>query len=287
MASRDSKKQYLLDDSSADAPSDDYLAYAGSADSDSGRIARRKKYIIGAIIAVVTLVILIAVIGYAVVHKEDESNTPPPLPIPDIANQFRLPYNVQPSYYNLSLRIDLDNLQFSGTVAITTRIVDTPMSAIVLHSLYLNILSLTLTNAGVVIPPASYAYFLYQQMENGTQYLVIQALDGLQFNVTETLIITVSFARDLPTNTSSGLYGVYYTDTRNGQRKPVAATQFEPTHSRRAFPNFDELQMKARFKVVMEVKQGLVALSNAPNISTELIADGWQVSEPGLGAVQR
>ena len=280
----ESMKQYLLDDSSSgDAPSADYLAYAGS-HSDGDRLAKRKKYIVIAVVAVVGLAILIAIIGYAIAHKEEDDdkggpNPPPPQSVPAVANQFRLPANVVPAFYDLLLRIDIDlqRPHFSGLVSITAAIRDTPMPAIVLHSLYLTIHSVNLSSSGSVIPASSYRFFTHQQVENGTQYLVIQAADGQAFNVTDSFVISVAFSRDLPTNTSSGLYGVNYTDGRNGPQL-LAATQFEPVHSRRAFPNFDELQMKAVFQVTMETKQGLVALSNAPNISTEYIADGWQVS---------
>ena len=265
MAAKDGKK-YLLDDNEREAPTDDYLAYAGSADVDSDRSAKRKKWLIGGFVVVIALAVLIGIIAYALMNKDKDKPTTP------IWQQWRLLKNVVPSSYNVSLRIDLDALQFSGTSTVAVGIADTPMDSIFLHSLYLVIDSVTVTVDGAVAP---ISYQLVGQNETDYQYLVLTGLDKWQFPVTSLLYITTTFHRDLPNNTSSGLYATYYTSA-TGQQVPVAATQFEPTHSRRAFPNFDELQMKAVFNVTMEVKQGLVALTNAPNVSTTNIDSGFQ-----------
>ena len=46
------------------------------------------------------------------------------------------------------------------------------------------------------------------------------------------------------------------------------STQFEPCAARRAFPCFDEPNLKASFELEVEIPDGLVALSNMPEKAT-------------------
>ena len=49
----------------------------------------------------------------------------------------------------------------------------------------------------------------------------------------------------------SQLNGVYLTEytTEDGEVHPIVATHFEPTHARKAFPCFDQPQMKSEWVV--------------------------------------
>ncbi len=49
-----------------------------------------------------------------------------------------------------------------------------------------------------------------------------------------------------------------------GQKKILAATQFEATHARQAFPCWDEPSFKAVFQITLEIDGGLTAISNTP-----------------------
>ena len=54
----------------------------------------------------------------------------------------------------------------------------------------------------------------------------------------------------------------------------MAATQFEATDARRAFPCWDEPDFKATFGVTIVADEGLTVLSNAREISSETVAGG-------------
>jgi puromycin-sensitive aminopeptidase len=58
-----------------------------------------------------------------------------------------------------------------------------------------------------------------------------------------------------------GFYRSTYTDA-DGNERVIATTQFESTDARRAFPCWDEPELKATFQVSLLVPDGLTALSN-------------------------
>ena len=285
---RSDKSQYLLDDSaSSSAPSDDYIAYASGEDaSTAARSAVRRKYIIAGVVCVVVLVLLVAVIGYALYRKDEAGSGDDG--VPAIADSYRLPGNVVPYHYELSLRIDLASFVFGGVVTAYVRVLNNSMPAFVMHAM-----QLTVTDVSIVlgdnstVPSTSYKYYTYRQDEQvGTQYLVVQGVSGYVFPVTDAMAVQVRFSRPLPTNSSSGLYATSYVNAQ-AQTVWVAATQFEPTHARRAFPCFDEPGMKATFKVALEVGTGLVALSNGNRSQAAVdVGGGFQRQEFDVTARQ-
>ncbi len=73
-----------------------------------------------------------------------------------------------------------------------------------------------------------------------------------------------------------GFYRSTFTDT-DGNEQVIATTQFEATDARRAFPCWDEPDLKAVFAVTLEVADGLTALSNASELSRTPL-DGGRVA---------
>ena len=282
---KDDKSQYLLDDSSSSGPSDEYIAYTSGDDVASSTAATtRRKYIIAGVITAAVALLLVLIVGYAM-YKKGEPDSPDGS-VPALADSYRLPSNVIPSRYELLLRVDLDRFEFGGVVTAHARIVNNSMPAFVMHAMGLNISNVTVHVNGSQVAPSQYKYYLYRQDELvGTQYLVIQGLDAYEFPVTDSLAVTVHFYRALPTTSANGLYATSYQNNQ-GQTVWVAATQFEPTHARRAFPCFDELNMKAVFKVALEVKTGLVALSNGKWGAATNLGDGFTRQEFDSTAIQ-
>ncbi|PNF24028.1 hypothetical protein B7P43_G08642 [Cryptotermes secundus] len=86
----------------------------------------------------------------------------------------------------------------------------------------------------------------------------------------QTYILDISFRGLL----KDSLYGFYRSSYKaeNGTKIWMAATQFEPTHAREAFPCFDEPAMKARFELSISRPADMVTLSNMPIRANESIA---------------
>ena len=82
---------------------------------------------------------------------------------------------------------------------------------------------------------------------------------------------SVSFRGEL-NDQLHGFYRSTYTDDEGTHT--IATTQFEAADARRAFPCWDEPDLKAVFGVTLVVPEGIVALSNGPEVEREPTGDG-------------
>lgn len=88
-------------------------------------------------------------------------------------------------------------------------------------------------------------------------------------------------------NAMAGFYRSKYKPTvppakgtpTDGEFHYMFSTQFEACEARRAFPSFDEPNLKATFEFEVEIPEDLVALSNTPERATT------KGSKPGLKKV--
>jgi puromycin-sensitive aminopeptidase len=163
---------------------------------------------------------------------------------------YRLPTTVVPSRYDLRLEPDLEKATFSGeeTVAVEVR---EPVTEIVLNAAELRIESAVMEDASGALVEGSVAFD--EPAERARLRFPAPIAPGpwrLRLRFTGTL-----------NDRLHGFYRSSYKDAA-GVAHTIAATQFEATDARRAFPCWDEPAAKAVFGVTLVVPEGLAAISN-------------------------
>ena len=170
---------------------------------------------------------------------------------------FRLPRQVLPLRYDLRLEPDLHAATFAGLETITVA-VSRPTKAILLNAAELAVSSAVIEN------------------DRGASHRATIALDEpaercrLAFpSVIPAGIwrLTLSFRGKL-NDKLRGFYRSTYKDTA-GATHVMAATQFEATDARRAFPCWDEPDFKAVFATTLVIDPALTAVSNTRIISEQ------------------
>ena len=167
-----------------------------------------------------------------------------------LQNPHRLPRTVLPRRYDLSLEPDLTAASFTGTVTITCDAVQAT------DEIVLNAKELAIQSAVVNGAPCTHS------LHDATERLVITA-DVVPGPVTVTIAFTGVLNDKL-----RGWYRSTFKDDR-GNEHVIATTQMQSTDCRKAFPCFDEPDMKAVFAVDMTVDKGLLAISNSPETRRE------------------
>ena len=168
---------------------------------------------------------------------------------------YRLPRTVVPSRYDLRLEPDLTTLAFTGeeTIAIT---VAEPTETIALNAGELDITKATVDN------------------ERGDSLAAVATMDA----ATERAVLTFDRAiapgawrlrihfTGILNDKLRGFYRSTYKDA-GGATHTMAATQFEATDARRAFPCWDEPAFKAVFATTLVIDPALTAVSNTRIVS--------------------
>ena len=177
---------------------------------------------------------------------------------------YVLSRSVLPTHYDLRLAPDLDRYTFDGELTVSLAIAE-PVSTITLHAAELDV-----SSAVVALP-------------GGEQVAGVPAVDE------EAESLTIAFDRELPPGEAAlrlrfagtlndqlrGFYRSQYRDA-DGATRTLAATQFEATDARRAFPCWDEPAIKASFDVTLVIPDGFAAISNMP-AAGETQTDGKRV----------
>ncbi len=174
----------------------------------------------------------------------------------------RLPRDVVPHHYDLTLEPDLGAARFAGSVAIDVEITSAT-SEIVFNAVDLDITQATLrTSTGEQV---SGELALMPDAERAELLLPDPAAPG-------TYLLNLEFSGTL-NDQLRGFYRSVSTDA-DGNERVLATTQFEATDARRAFPCWDEPDRKATFDVTLVVPAGLTALSCSPVVGAEDLGDG-------------
>ncbi len=161
-----------------------------------------------------------------------------------------LPGAVRPTKYWIKLQPDLDRFTFQGEERISIEIVDLT-SEIVLNAVELRVEAATLNRDGTATSARQITFDKSQEtvtLDFGGSIAVGPAT------------LDIKFAGEL-NDKLHGFYRSEYTDS-GGEQRYLAATQFEATDARRAFPCWDEPARKAKFEVTLVIPSGLVAISN-------------------------
>lgn len=161
----------------------------------------------------------------------------------------RLPGIVVPEHYDITLAPDLEAGKFTGEETIRVRLIEETPS-ITLHAAEIDFQEADITVANktqqATVTP-------HPEKEQAT----LAVPEPLAPGPAE---IYVRFTGTL----NHQLRGFYLAQT---ERRRYAATQFEATDARRAFPCFDEPALKATFAVTLVVNQGDTAISNGKILS--------------------
>ncbi len=177
---------------------------------------------------------------------------------------YRLPRHVIPTRYQLRLEPDLTGATFTGQVTITITVKQTT------QSILLNAVDLAIQSA-------------VAEDGNGRQ---VKALIGLEpttqragFSFQEPIQLGewrlhLSFQGKL-NEQLRGFYRSTYKDA-SGALQTLAATQFEATDARRAFPCWDEPDFKAVFATTLVIDPHLTGISNT-SITSESVENNKKV----------
>jgi puromycin-sensitive aminopeptidase len=181
----------------------------------------------------------------------------------DTEARYRLPRTVTPSRYELTLAPDLAAGSFEGSEDVTVTITE-PVTEIVLNAVDLEIVRGSLEAAdGRRIEVE--AIRLDPDTERAHLTLKGDAAPG-------EWSLHLDFRGEL-NDQLVGFYRSTYESPDHGT-EVIATTHFEATDARRAFPSWDEPDLKAVFGVTLLVAADLTALSNGPEIERTTLDDG-------------
>ncbi len=175
---------------------------------------------------------------------------------------YRLPRNVIPEHYALVLRPDLAHAAFDGEAIIDVRVGELS-SEVVLNAAELDLAEARFAREGQEDRPATVSY---RPEEEQAILVPSRPLEPGAYT------LYIRFTGQL----NDLLRGFYRSKFRqaNGEEAWLAATQFEATDARRAFPCWDEPDLKASFGVTIVADESLTVLSNAQQVSSEPLGNG-------------
>src|ERR1035437_2116422 len=167
-----------------------------------------------------------------------------------LAAAQRLPEGARPENYKLTFTPDLEKAKFEGDETMTIRVLK-PTSEITLNAVDIDFHDVTITSGG-----ATQKATVTPEKEKEMVVLAVEkplAAGPATIHITYTGIL------------NDEMRGLYLGKDDKGRK--YAATQFEATDARRAFPSFDEPDYKATFDITAVADKGQVAISNYKVVS--------------------
>ncbi len=168
---------------------------------------------------------------------------------------YRLPRAVVPSRYDIRLEPDLTTLTFRGEESIAVGVAE-PVREIVVNAVELAI------DEAVVVDARGREQRATVSLDEAAERCRLAFAEPLATGEGRLLLRFRGTLNDK----LRGFYRSVYKDP-GGVTRTMAATQFEATDARRAFPCWDEPAFKAVFRVTLAIEPGLTAVSNTRILS--------------------
>ncbi|MEX2626467.1 MAG: M1 family metallopeptidase, partial [Ilumatobacteraceae bacterium] len=166
---------------------------------------------------------------------------------------YRLPRSAIPHRYDVTLHPDLDAGSFAGTVHVEFSVDGDRVGSEGLAEVVLNAIDLDVHRCDVDLQEASF------RLDADTERLLVRPPEPLEPGPHT---LTVRFDGVL-NDKLRGFYRSTYRDA-DGVERVIATTQMQSTDCRRAFPCWDEPDLKAVFGITLVIDPRLVAISNSP-----------------------
>jgi aminopeptidase N len=167
-----------------------------------------------------------------------------------LSSAQRLPEVARPENYKLTFTPDLEKATFEGDETISVRVLK-PTSEITLNAVDIDFHDVTISAGGSTQKAKVTA-------EKGKEMVALAVEKPLAAG---TAVVHITYTGIL----NSEMRGLYI--GKDDQGRKYAATQFEATDARRAYPSFDEPDYKATFDITAVADKGMVALSNYKEVS--------------------
>ena len=165
---------------------------------------------------------------------------------------FRLPATLHPTHYDLTIFSDLERLKFQGTVNVSLDVVHSTR-----HVEFNAGANLDLSQACVYWEGAQHcaAPVVDTRQERARISIDTKLPKGAQ------VYMAIGFRGDIDDSMKG-----YYRSTweHNGHKANYAFTQFAPISARRAFPSWDEPDLKATYQMRVIHRRTTTALANMP-----------------------
>src|SRR5579864_992030 len=162
----------------------------------------------------------------------------------------RLPEIARPDNYKLTFTPDLESAKFEGDETVSLRVLK-PTSQITLNAVDIDFHDVSITSGGTTqkakVSPEKDKEMVVLSVEKPL------AAGSAAIHITYTGIL------------NNEMRGFYLGKDEQGRK--YAATQFEATDARRAYPSFDEPDYKATFDITAVAPKGMVAISNQKIVS--------------------
>ncbi len=174
----------------------------------------------------------------------------------------RLPRTVVPSHYDIQIEPDFDTFAFQGRVIVSAEAMEA-VGEIVLNSIEIDLDRVEVEAGDGAVQEVALSY------DPGRERVTLVLDTPLDPGPVE---IRIDYTGAINDNLQ-GFYRSRYT-TASGEEKVIATTQFEATDARRAFPCWDEPDLKATFAVTLVVPDHMMAVSNSMVVSDEPAGPG-------------